>query len=55
MSSPNRKNNFIRFLGSDFKKGEIVSSTLRRLSDWIADREMPLEMLANENQILHLN
>ncbi len=36
-----------------FKKGEIVSSALKRLSDWISEREIPLEILANGDQILH--
>ena len=36
-----------------FKKGETFSSALKRLSDWISEREIPLEILANWDQILH--
>ena len=35
------------------QRGESVFNTIRRLSNWISDREIPLEIIQNTNQILH--
>jgi len=35
------------------KKGESVSNTLRSLSEWIIEREIPIEIVENSNNILH--
>ena len=35
------------------KRGESVSCTFRRLEDWISEREIPIEIVENSDQILH--
>jgi flagellin len=36
------------------QKGVSVTNTFKRLSRWIAEREIPLEIILNSNQLLHL-
>ena len=35
------------------QKGVSVSNTIKHLSKWIAEREIPLEIIQNSNQLLH--
>ena len=47
----------IRILGEDLvlfitKKGESVSQTLRNLTEWVFEREIPIEIVENSNNIL---
>tara|TARA_B100000700_G_C15041712_1_gene855625 strand:+ start:1822 stop:3255 length:1434 start_codon:yes stop_codon:yes gene_type:complete len=35
------------------KKGETIKNTFRRLSEWISEREIPLEIVNNSSKILH--